>query len=239
MILVPSLDLEGGVAVKRVRGVAGTGLVLGDPETLLERLQGMGFRKVHIVDLRGPLLGEPTGEALRVVRQAYNMGFEVRFGGGIRGLGHARAACDSGASEIVLGTLWLARPEQARVIASMQGPCRAYAAVEVDGEGYLLMGGWRDRSDKRLEEAIRLARRLGFNGILYTRVYAEGTAGGVDEAETARIRSLAEGLRLVYAGGVGSARDLELLRSLGVDEVVVGMALYRGLIPWEVAARYA
>ena len=239
MILVPSVDLEDGVAVKRVRGVPGTGLVLGDPQALLKRLYRAGFRKVHIVDLQGPLLGEPTRRALQVVKYASYIGFKVRFGGGIRSLGHARAACESGASEIVLGTLWLARPEEAGIIASMRGLCTAYAAVEVDGGGYLLMRGWRDKSGKKLEEAVHLVRRLGFHGVLYTRVYAEGTASGVEEVEAARVRSLTRGLRLAYSGGIASLRDLELLSSLGVDEVVVGAALYTGLIPWEVATRYA
>jgi len=39
---------------------------------------------------------------------------------------------------------------------------------------------------------------------------------------------------LVYSGGVRGPRDLDLLKDAGFDGVVVGMALYRGWIPWGV-----
>ncbi|MEB3861500.1 MAG: hypothetical protein GSR84_04680 [Desulfurococcales archaeon] len=235
MKLVPSIDLDGPRAVKRVRGKPGTGLDLGDPRPILERIANLGFRKVHIVDLRGSVEGRPTKWSLDLAREARRLGLEARLGGGIRSLGHAREAARAGASEVVLGTLWALNPEEAGRIAAA---IPAWAAVEEGPHGEAMIRGWTQASGISVARALGMVEDLGFRGVLYTYIPAEGTLSGVPVDRIRGVRSSTR-LLLAYAGGVSTPRDLEVLEDLGVDEVVVGMALYTGSIPWEVAAGYA
>lgn len=237
MILVPSVDLEGWEAVKRVRGVKGTGLRLGDPARLVDKLASVGFKKIHVVDLTGAEQGSITEWALRLVAYASReWGLQVRVGGGLRSLEDAVKAVEAGASELVLGTLWAKNPLEARRITSL--PASVWAAVDEGANGEALVHGWRASSGVPVEGAVKTIESLGFKGVLYTYTPGEGLMEGIPRERIARVRSLTR-LRLAYAGGVSSLEDLDALKELGVDETVVGMALYTGKIPLEVAARYA
>ncbi|MEB3787334.1 MAG: hypothetical protein GSR78_01100 [Desulfurococcales archaeon] len=236
MRLVPSIDLDGPRAVKRVRGRRGTGLDLGDPRRLVDRIASYGFRKIHVVDLRGAEEGRITGWSLELAGYARSLGLEVRLGGGIRSLEDALRAREAGASEIMLGTLWVKNPGLAGAIAGRLG--RVWAAVDEGASGTVMVRGWTASGGLSVGEALERIEHLGFEGVLYTFIPVEGTLQGVPVDKLRRVRLLT-GLRLAYAGGIAGPRDLEALRDLGVDEAVVGMALYTGSIPWEVAAGYA
>ncbi|MCE4603184.1 MAG: hypothetical protein F7B18_08375 [Desulfurococcales archaeon] len=235
MRLVPSIDLDGPRAVKRVRGKPGTGLDLGDPRPILERVASLGFRKIHIVDLRGSVEGRPTRWSLDLAKEASRLGLEARLGGGIRSLVHAEEAARAGASEVVLGTLWALNPVEAERIAST---IPAWAAVEEGPLGEAMIRGWTQASGISVENALGIVEELGFQGVLYTYIPAEGTLAGIPVDRIRDIRSSTR-LLLAYAGGVSSPGDIKVLEGLGVDEAVVGMALYTGAISWEVAAGYA
>ena len=236
MRVVPSIDVEGGVAVKRVRGEKGTGLRLGPATVVLEDLASRGFSKVHVVDLRGAVRGSPTRQVLQLLSLAARLGVEVRVGGGFRSREHVNAACERGAVEVVVGSLWILDPlEAARLVES--SPCRLVAAVDVRG-GRVAYSGWKRVSGLSLEEALKRVERLGFEAILVTDVDSEGTLSGVNIGLAIAARRAFSG-RLYYAGGIASLRDLEVLESLGYEEAIVGMALYTGRIPVEVALAYA
>ncbi len=236
MRLVPSIDLDGPRAVKRVKGRRGTGLDLGDPRQLVDKIAGYGFRKIHIVDLRGAEEGRVTKWSLSLAGYARSLGLEVRLGGGVRSLEDARRVVEAGASEVVLGTLWVRDPILAGGIAVELR--RVWAAVDEGEDGTVMVRGWTASGGIGVGEALRRVEELGFEGVLYTFIPVEGTLEGVPLERLRRVRSMT-GLRLAYAGGVSSVRDLEALTGLGVDEAVVGMALYTGALPWEVASGYA
>ena len=236
MRLVPSIDLEGPEAVKRIRGARGTGLRLGDPKAIVAMLRDAGFTKVHIVDLMGAEEGRPTSWALNLAGYAYRLGLEVRLGGGIRSMDDARRVVEAGASEVVLGTLWARNPGEAGRIARLLG--NVWAAIDEGDKGEVMVKGWTTGSGVRVEEALSLVEELGFQGVIYTFIPREGLMKGIPLDRVAMVRRLT-GLKLAYAGGISGPRDLEVLEEAGVDEAIVGMALYTGSIPLEVAVRYA
>lgn len=238
MIVAPSIDLEGGEAVKRVRGARGTGLRLGDPYRLAEEIAGYGFRWVHVVDLDAVERGRPTGFAVDFVKRlARDYGLRVQYGGGVRSLEAGEELCSAGAERLVVGSAWLRRPRFLDELADATG-CEVLAAVEEDRDGLLLAAGWARREGVLLRDAVRIVEKTRAAGYLYTQTWVEGTMAGPDLERVRRLRASTSRL-LAYAGGVSSVGDLEALEGAGVDVAVVGMALYAGRIGWEEAARYA
>ena len=51
---------------------------------------------------------------------------------------------------------------------------------------------------------------------------------GPDVELLERAAAVAPNIRLIASGGVGSLEDLQVLRPLGVEGVIVGRALYEG-----------
>ena len=237
MKLIPSIDIEDGVAVKRVAGRRGTGLRLGDPLELAERIAGYGFTWVHVVDLDAAEKGKLGKETLGILRRIAGLGLRVEYGGGVRSLEVAEAVCGAGASRLVIGSAWLRDPGILGEARKRTG-CEVLAAVEEDRDGFLVTHGWREKTPLSLEEAVKTVAASGATGLFYTQVWVEGSLGGPDLGRARRLRELYPGF-IVFSGGISSLRDVEALASLGFDAVVVGMALYTGRIRWEEAARYA
>jgi phosphoribosylformimino-5-aminoimidazole carboxamide ribotide isomerase len=236
--LLPSIDLENGEAVKRVRGVRGTGLRLGDPLALAEHIASYGFKWIHVVDLDGAEKGAPSPWNLSIVEKIANdIGVGIEFGGGIRSIEAAVEACSKGVRRLVIGSAWLHSAGFLDDVVDTTG-CQVLAAVEEDSDGRLLSRGWREKERLSTMEALRLIALTKADGVFYTQVWVEGSLGGPRFERVRSVRKEVKGL-LIYSGGVSSIADLEALEALRVDGVVVGMALYSGKISWEEAARYA
>lgn len=237
MIVVPSIDIEGDRAVKRVKGERGSGIMLGDPFKLVDKIAGYGFSKIHIVDLDGAETGIQNSVVCRVASHASSLGLRVRVGGGIRSVGAAELLIECGARELVMGTLWIRDPREAkRVIDSVAA--EFWASVD-SREDVVFVKGWSERSSMTVDRSPRIIKGLGFRGVLYTDIAVEGTGMGVSRQSAWKARQVFSGLKLAYAGGIASMEDLELLDTLGFDEAVLGMAIYRGLISWKEVSRYA
>jgi phosphoribosylformimino-5-aminoimidazole carboxamide ribotide isomerase len=104
-------------------------------------------------------------------------------------------------------------------------------AVALDARGgKVAVAGWKEVTT---EDAVDLAKRVGGWGvrrIQYTDVQRDGTLVGPNLKGIEEV-ARASGLRVTAAGGVSCLDDLRRLRELtpaGVDEVVVGRALYEG-----------
>ncbi|NPA05242.1 MAG: hypothetical protein GXO09_04020 [Crenarchaeota archaeon] len=240
MTLIPSVDVEGSRAVKRVKGLRGTGLVLGDPVEAAEKIYALGYRAVHLVDLDSAGRRRPRSYALRLIRAlSCGIGFEeVEYGGGVGSREAVSDVASAGASRIIIGSAWLRDPGFA---AEASEEARAHGSVillaaEEDRDGFLLSRGWTRRTPLRVEDAVRTARDCGA-GVFYTQVWREGLLEGPCGWRAEHVRSISRGLTLIYSGGVSCDADVELLESLGFDGVVAGMAFYTGRLTVERWAR--
>ncbi|MFP3284822.1 MAG: 1-(5-phosphoribosyl)-5-[(5-phosphoribosylamino)methylideneamino] imidazole-4-carboxamide isomerase [Nitrososphaeria archaeon] len=226
MEVIPSLDIEGGRAVKRVRGVRGTGIVLGDPVRIAAGFLESGAAWVHVVDLDGAESGRPSN--LGVLRALKDLGLRVQYGGGLRREEDLKAAASAGADRVIIGSAWVLDPSFLMLAARELGGDAVLAAVDERG-GHVVYGGWRADSGISVEEAIRRLEPLRLAGYLYTQVDVEGTMGGPDLSRARAVRSLT-GRLLIFAGGVSSISDLLGLCRAGMDAAVLGMALHSGAI---------
>ncbi len=227
MIVMPSLDLESGMVVKRVEGVRGTGLRVGDPRAVAERLLEAGAEWVHVVDLDGAEQGRPVNH--RVASLLLDMGFRVQYGGGIRSEEHARLLLDEvGVDRIVVGTLAFRAPRVVERIASEYGGDRVVAALDARHR-VVLVEAWRRATGLDITQALDHVASLGVGGVLSTSVEREGRLWGVDLEGLVWLRGRWPGL-LEYAGGIASLDDIIALAEAGADAAIVGMALHAGLL---------
>ncbi|MGC9050524.1 HisA/HisF-related TIM barrel protein [Pyrobaculum sp.] len=220
-MIIPSIDIEGGRAVKRVKGERGRYIFQGDPVELAHRFSPAPL--VHVVDLDGAEAGRPVNTAV-IKRVAEILGGRCQLGGGLRSreaVEEALALC----KYAVVGSLPFKNWD---LFTEIAGLYRQRLAVSIDyGGGHVLTSGWLERA-LPLEEAVRLLAEAGpYAAVVVTAVEVEGTGGGVKaDIDVGRLRRVAE--RVYYAGGVKNCRDAETARRLGFDGVIVGYALYAG-----------
>jgi len=219
MLVIPSIDLEDGRAVKRVRGRRGEYVFVGDPLELARRFSQAPL--IHVVDLDGAERGAPANlDVVAAISDA--VGGRCQVGGGLRDPASVSRALDL-CNYAVLGTLPFTEPRLFDEMAK-SFPGRLVVSLDVS-EGWVMGGGWTARL-LRLEDALRLLEGRDLAAAIYTSIDVEGTGVGPLVADVEALRRVAK--RIYYAGGVSSCAHLELLKRAGFDGVIVGYALYRG-----------
>ncbi|MEO5988925.1 MAG: 1-(5-phosphoribosyl)-5-[(5-phosphoribosylamino)methylideneamino] imidazole-4-carboxamide isomerase [Candidatus Eisenbacteria bacterium] len=234
MRVIPAVDLREGECVQLVGGdYAAEAVRLPDPLAVAQRWRVAGFAELHVVDLdaaTGRGANAATVEALAGLG-----GFEVQVGGGVRDTMRVQRLLDAGATRVVVGTRALLEPEWLNELAAAF-PGRVVLAADVR-DGRLTTHGWTRVLPLALEDAVSTWDALALAGLLVTSVQLEGRMQGPDLEMLASLRPRTRHA-LFASGGIGTYQDLTRLEGIGMDAVIVGMALYTGAIEAEAAARF-
>jgi phosphoribosylformimino-5-aminoimidazole carboxamide ribotide isomerase len=225
MIVVPAIDIRGGRVVRLKQGQLRDETVYGsNPVEVARRWEAEGAARLHVVDLDAAISGRPQPDLVGEILSAVKVPLEV--GGGLRVLEHAMRYVDRGAERVIFGTAAIADPGVVQEALRLW-PEKVAVALDARG-GKVSVAGWKQVS---VVDALELAARVkgwGVRRIQYTDVLRDGTLVGPNVAATEQV-ARACGLRITAAGGISTLDDLRKLRDLaplGVDEVVVGKALY-------------
>lgn len=238
MRIVPSIDI---VCSKRVE------VVSHDVEKIFEDSNPVetslyweraGASMIHLVDIDAALnTGRSNADTIK--RVVSSVRIPVQVAGGIRSRSQVEEFLSAGASRIVV------RPR----------PCSMDMAKDFSGLENIVLGidyleknvlrdlgknGVRVSEQEAVSWVSRLGDSIGLRGVLLTDVGKEGLLRGL-RRETLSFLSLltGTGLELMYAGGVSSLEDVSTLRKLGLSGLVVGKALYSGVLSFNDLRRFA
>lgn len=228
MRIVPAVDIRGGLCVNLVQGDYAQETVFSE-EPVAQALtwwQELGEGLIHIVDLDGALEGRCCIAPQLHAIAAAGVSFEV--GGGIRDMATVRTILEAGAQRAILGTAAHRNP------GLLREACTAFPgqiAVGIDARaGKVSLSGWTEDTGT---DAVAFARDVASAGaarIIYTDILSDGMMKGPN-IEATRAVAAAVAIPVTASGGVSSLDDLRRLHSAeadGVDEVIIGRALYLG-----------
>ena len=225
MIVVPAIDVRRGRVVRLRQGRPEEETVYGaDLLDAARRWQDEGAERLHLVDLDGALEGRSQFQALIAVVEA--VAIPVEIGGGLRALESARRYRDGGADRVIFGTGALTDGDVVRQAAELWPESVAVAIDARDGQ--VMVEGWKQGTGVQASELAAQVKAWGVRRLQYTDVARDGTLVGPNVPGIEAI-ARESGLRITAGGGVASIEDLRRLRALeglGVDEVIVGKALY-------------
>ncbi len=227
MIVVPAIDLRGGRVVRLRQGQLQQETVYGaDPADAARRWADEGAERLHVVDLDAAIAGKPQFDAIESIIAAVVIPVEV--GGGLRVLEHAMRYRARGANRVIFGTAAVADPS---VVQEAVRLWPESVAVALDAKnGQVAVGGWKEITRVDALELAAQVRGWGVPRIQYTDVVRDGMLVGPNLAAIEQVAK-ASGLKITAAGGISTLADLRRVSALarwGVDEVIVGKALYEG-----------
>lgn len=229
LLLYPAIDLRGGYAVRLERGdPARETRYDADPVGRARAFVKAGARALHVVDLDGALATGENGAALRAICAAVDV--PVQTGGGIRGRNQAAARFAAGAQSVVLGTLLVEHPDEARALVDAFGE-RIVAGIDARGDE-VATRGWQAHGGVSRDALVRTVAGWGVHRIVYTEIARDGMGAGYDVAALAHVAALAA-IRVTASGGARTLDDLLALRDgtpENVDAAIVGRALYSGTL---------
>jgi len=229
LTLYPAIDLRGGHAVRLERGDPTRETRYdADPVARARAFVDAGARALHVVDLDGAFGTGENQAALRAICAAVDV--PVQTGGGVRNAEDVAARLEAGADAVVIGTLLVEKPDEARRLAERWGE-RIVAGIDARGER-VATRGWLAETHVSRDDLVRTVREWGIARIVYTEIARDGTGGGYDVDALAHVASLAD-VRVTASGGAKTLDDLRELRDgtpPNVDAAIVGRALYEGTI---------
>jgi phosphoribosylformimino-5-aminoimidazole carboxamide ribotide isomerase len=228
MIVVPAVDVRRGRVVRLRQGRVGDETVYGtDPVLAARRWEKEGAERLHVVDLDAAIDGAPQAGVIGDVIAALRIPVEV--GGGLRTVEDARRFLEQGVDRVIFGTAAVSRPE---VVKEAAATWAGAVAVAIDArDGRTAVAGWNEQT---AIDAVELAREVEGWGVVrvqYTDIARDGTLVGPNLAAIARL-GRRTGLSITASGGVSTLDDLRRLAALGLpglDEAIVGRALYDGV----------
>jgi phosphoribosylformimino-5-aminoimidazole carboxamide ribotide isomerase len=226
LVLSPAIDLRGGQVVRLTEGRADRETrYASDPAAVARDFEAQGAERLHVVDLDGAIDGRPQTEVVAAVLKAVRLPVEI--GGGIRTIDGAARYLELGAERVIFGTAALRDPALVQEAVRRFGA--AAVAVGLDAkDGKVAVRGWQDVSDVLAVDLARQIATWGVTRLQYTDVSRDGTLVGPNLSATAEV-ARTSGLKVTAAGGVSRLEDLRALAALvdiGVDEAIIGKALY-------------
>lgn len=225
-LVIPAVDIKGGRCVRLYQGLPEEETVFSeDPVLMAQRWQEEGARMLHVVDLDGAFQGGPVSREL-ILEIASRLAIPIEVGGGIRDSSTARSYVNEGVARVIVGTAAFTNPEW---LVKIAGELRESLVVGVDiKDGRVAYDGWVDTGSQGPLEAVEWLADTGVRRIIYTDTSKDGTLRGPN---LAGIEELARSspVPIIASGGIGELEDVvrvSSLADLGVEGVIVGMALY-------------
>lgn len=223
-MLIPSIDLMGGKIVQLVQG-SRMELEFDNFEQWIERFSK--YPLVQVIDLDAAM---GRGQNRELVRELAAQ-LPCQVGGGVRSIDEAHRLLTSGARRVIFGSALISEGSIDRAFACNAaqelGIDRIVAAVDSRG-GRVATKGWTHTSEIRAADMMRVLEPY-CDAFLYTHIDTEGLLAGIPLDVIRELRAVTS-RQLIAAGGVRSEYEIARLDAIGVD-AVVGMAIYRGLIP--------
>jgi phosphoribosylformimino-5-aminoimidazole carboxamide ribotide isomerase len=236
MYIIPAIDLIDGRCVRLIQGNYHRQLVYNDnPVEQAGRFAADGAKWLHIVDLDGARLGEPTNtKTIAKIAQSGERGrtkkgkLKIEVGGGIRSEESIKQLLDLGIERVIIGTKavtdfdWFS--QMAQLFAGK-------IALGLDARGSkLATEGWMKEQPLTVLDFAAEAAKLPIAAIIYTDITKDGMMAGPNFEMT---KALADAVNIpvVASGGINTIDDLKKLKELGsIDAAIVGRALYEGSI---------
>jgi phosphoribosylformimino-5-aminoimidazole carboxamide ribotide isomerase len=233
MNIYPAVDILDGQAVRLRQGRKEDVTVYGRPVEMAQRWAAAGAEWLHIVDLDGAFEGVPRNHASIAEIAAAVPQLKIQVGGGMRNMASLDSVFAVGVRRAVLGTSAVTDSHFVKEALNRWGE---RIAIGIDArDGIAKVSGWTEDSKVG---AVELARRLESEGatlVIYTDISRDGVLVGPNVPS---LLQMIEGttLQVIASGGVSKIEDVRALSEMKqarLDGVIIGKALYEGLVRLE------
>ncbi len=231
MIVIPAIDLKDGKCVRLLQGKATKETIYSDnPVEMAIMFEEAGAQCLHLVDLDGAFAGKSANlRSIFAIIQAVKI--PVELGGGIRNRGDIKRMLEMGVSSVIVGTMAVKNPDV------LESALKEFSGEKVilgidSRDGKVAVSGWKEQTDFDDVKFGLHWKQLGIERIIFTDIARDGMLTGPN---LPALRQFAEKthLKITASGGISSKADIERVKSLesvGVDQVIVGKAIYEGKI---------
>jgi phosphoribosylformimino-5-aminoimidazole carboxamide ribotide isomerase len=243
MRIIPAIDIIEGKCVRLTKGDYGTKKVYNEnPLDVAKQFEASGIEYLHLVDLDGAK--EQHIVNYKILEQiASKTSLKIDFGGGLKTNEDLYIAFNSGAKQITGGSIAIKDPKTFEGWILKYGSQKIILGADCK-EGKIAISGWKEKSNEDIIPFVRGYQKKRIQYVICTDISKDGMLEGPSLELYKKIilecssSSDGQSIKLIASGGVSSLEDVNNLKDLGCEGVIIGKALYEGHIQLRDLERY-
>jgi phosphoribosylformimino-5-aminoimidazole carboxamide ribotide isomerase len=226
MKILPAIDLQNGRCVRLFKGdFKAVTEYNHDPLAQVKIFKSNGLNYLHIVDLDGAESGNQLNKG--VIDKILEIpDISIQVGGGIRTIQQVENMLEIGVSRIILGTA-LFQENFIKDLKNNFDSSQIVLALDfkiINNIPTIYTHGWQDNSEIPLYQF--LSDQPFYSNILATDISLDGAMLGPSFSIYKDLLDLFPSINLIASGGIRSLDDLNKLKLLNIQEVIIGKAIY-------------
>ena len=233
MKIIPAIDLLDGQCVRLLQGnykkVTSYNI---SPINQANFFFKEGFRYLHIVDLDSAKnVNDKNLNIIKSINKIKNL--KIQVGGGIRDIQKVKDLLDIGIDRLIVGTEAIKNKNFLNALKNEVDVKKIVFGLDfkiIKNEAVLYTNGWLEKSRYKLFDFIEKNSWI-FN-ILATDISTDGMLSGPNIEIYEKILNKSNS-NLIASGGISAVSDINNLKKIGVQECVIGKAIYENIIPIE------
>jgi len=226
MNIFPAIDIIDGKCVRLTKGIADNKTIYQySPLDMAKTYQDAGFNTIHVVDLDATLGKGNNNQVLSQIRRKIDINIEVA--GGIRSKDAIIHKINEGFNTIVIGTFAIKNIDD---VLDFDDSLIEKLSIALDiKDNQIASNGWQETTNQSLQHIINKYNNRPIHSYFVTDVANDGMLSGLNMETFNSIKKLTD-KHITIGGGVKDLNDIELSRSNGFNNVVVGKAIYENKI---------
>ena len=226
MNIFPAIDIIDGKCVRLTKGIADDKTIYQhSPLDMAKTYQDAGFNTIHVVDLDATLGKGNNNKVLSQIRRKIDINIEVA--GGIRSKDAIIDKIKEGFNTIVIGTFAIKNIDD---VLNFDDSLIEKLSIALDiKDNQIASHGWQETTNQSLKYIIDKYNKRPIHSYFVTDVANDGMLSGLNMETFNSIKKLTD-KHITIGGGVKDLNDIELSRSNGFNNVVVGKAIYENKI---------
>jgi phosphoribosylformimino-5-aminoimidazole carboxamide ribotide isomerase len=224
MKIIPAIDIINGKCVRLSQGdYASQKIYNKNPLEVAKSFEDSGIKFLHLVDLDG-------AKSKKIInhRVLYNISnqtnLKIDFGGGLQSDNDLKIAFENGASQITGGSIAVSNPILFSQWILKYGADKIILGADCKNRK-IAIHGWMNESEIDIIDFIKNYESKGIQNVISTDVSKDGMLQGTSNELYIDIM-LQTKIKLIASGGVSSINDLQILKEIGCEGVIIGKAIY-------------
>lgn len=231
-MIFPAIDLQEGKSVRLFQGdFSKKTLVNKDPLDQAQDINQRGIHQLHLVDLDGAKVGKPQNLTTIKNIRAHFEGL-IELGGGIRNFAQLERYFELGLNRLIIGSAALKNPVFVKKALAQYG--NEKIVIGVDGaNGKVATNGWLEQSETTMKNLITEMQIAGARHFVVTDVARDGAMQGANTELLVDLKKTFPACNIIASGGIRDINDIKDLTKKGINDIIVGKALYEGRLTLE------
>lgn len=232
MRIIPAIDIINGKCVRLTQGDFKKMKVYNeDPLEVAMQFQDADLEYLHLVDLDGAKKGKVVNWDV-IAELQEKTALQIDFGGGVKTEEDVERLLGLDINQINIGSLAITEPERFTEWLEKYGAENFILSADVKEEE-IMINGWLESTKFRLFDLVDQYIKHGLTYLTCTDISKDGMLKGPNLNLYKKLKDRFPKLSINASGGISSLNDLNKLKSIQMDGVIIGKAIYEQRIKLE------